>query len=214
MKYDKAYVISLKEHQKRANRFLKYANRAGVEVSLFEALKGTEIDTDKLKTEGLLSDDFFLHMAGSLGTLMSHTSIWRDVRDNPDCNIGLIFEDDALINKKFESKLSSIPLDDIPDDWDMIWLGWHKINGDKYNNSFTTPIKGKKGNSGHYAYLIKSSSVDKLLDIVFPYNNRNSKDVILRKNFDKFNAYFLTKRIVRTPYIQFGSTRKLINNSI
>jgi hypothetical protein len=60
--------------------------------------------------------------------------------------------------------------------------------------------------------MVKSSSVDKLKALLLPYDNRRSKDVLLRQNFEAFNAYFLMEKIVKTPMIGFDSVRKNIND--
>ena len=96
----------------------------------------------------------------------------------------------------------------------MLWLGWHKLDCDEVNSVVGSPRKseGKSVNSGHFAYLVKSSSVEKMKALLLPYDNRRSKDVLLRRNFDSFGAYFLLNKIVKTPLIGFDSVRKNINN--
>ena len=60
--------------------------------------------------------------------------------------------------------------------------------------------------------MVKSSSVDKLKALLLPYDNRRSKDVLLRQNFEAFNAYFLMEKSVKTPMIGFDSFRKNIKD--
>ena len=67
-------------------------------------------------------------------------------------------------------------------------------------------------NSGHFAYMIRSSSVEKMKALLLPYDNKRSKDVLLRRNFEAFHAYFLLNKIVKTPRIGFDSVRKNIND--
>jgi len=214
MRYDKAYLINLERSPQRKDSFYKSAQKAGLDVEWFPAIYGLDVDIEDYRKRGYIADDFKLRMAGSLGTLMSHIHVWEKIADDPGCEIGLIFEDDAVFKKDFKSKFDAIPLDQVPDDWDMLWLGWHRLDCEPVTQYFGRPRKSKKRsvNSGHFAYLVKSSSVDKLKSLVLPYNNRNSKDVILRKKFDHFNAYFLMKKIVKTPMIGFDSVRKNINN--
>lgn len=211
MHFDKAFLISLKESEQRRNRFYRMAQKASLDVEWFEAIKGSEVDIDDYRKNGYLAEDFQLKMPGSLGCLLSHVHVWEEISNDNKCDVGLIFEDDAIIKKDFIKKLSSIPENMIPKDWDMIWLGWHKINCQSVNKFLGKPNKGR-GNSGHFGYLIKSSSIEKLKQILIPYNNINSKDILLRRNFDKFNAYFLKKKIVKTPIIEFDSTRKNLNS--
>lgn len=210
MQFDKAYLISLKESKKRREKFFKLAQKASLLVEWFEGVRGSDVDIEEYRKQGYIANDFKLRMPGSLGCLLSHVHVWEKIRNDKDCNIGLIFEDDAIIKKNFVEKISSIPLDSVPKNWDMIWLGWHKINCTSVNSFFGKPNAGR-GNSGHFGYLIKSESVDKIKKLLIPYNNLNSKDILLRKNFDKFNAYFLKKKIITTPLMEFDSIRKNLN---
>ncbi len=214
MHFDKAYLISLERSHKRSENFYKYARRANIDVEWFPAIYGLDVDIKDLQNRGYLADNFELRMAGSLGTLLSHIHVWEKIYNDPECDVGLVFEDDAILKKDFKKRLEALPIDRVPGDWDMLWLGWHKLDCSPVNEFIGTPRKAASGgmNSGHFAYLIKSSSVGLLKSLLLPYSNRNSKDVILRKNFYQFKAYFLLNKIVTTPLFGFDSVRKKINN--
>ena len=214
MNFDKAYLISLKQSEKRRQRFYHRAVAAQMDVQWIPAVYGLDVNISTYQTVGYLSKDFNLKMAGSLGTLLSHIQIWDIIAADESCERGLVFEDDAIVAKNFLKKIKAIPEESLPDDWDMLWLAWHKKDLEKVNKWWGRPQKSSKGgvNSGHYAYIIRRESVEKLKSIVLPYNNKNSKDVLLRKNFKNFGAYFLLKKIARTPWVDFGSVRKKINN--
>ena len=214
MNYDKAYLISLERSPARRKNFYRYARKAGIDVEWFPALYGLDVNTVDYQKRGYLSEDFKLKLAGSLGTLLSHVHVWEKIAEDPQCEVGLVFEDDADFNRRFLTDLSAINRSDVPADWDMLWLGWHKLDCDPVNEVIGTPRKteGKSVNSGHFAYMIKSSSVEKLKALLLPYDNKRTKDVLLRQNFEAFNAYFLLEKIVKTPVIGFDSVRKNINN--
>lgn len=214
MHFDKAYVISLEESEKRRKKFFSYAEKAGVDVEWFRAIRGDKVDVEEQQKQGVLSVPFTLKMPGSLGCLLSHTATWDRVKELGDDAVGLIFEDDAVFSPNFKKRLEAISWEDIPEDWDMLWLGWHKINCEPVNRWVGRPRfpSKKRGNSGHYCYLVRGGSVDKLKALLYPTTNKSSKDVVLRGRFDQFNAYFLLRRIARTPIIEFNSIRKLVNN--
>ncbi|MBC8193047.1 MAG: glycosyltransferase family 25 protein [Candidatus Marinimicrobia bacterium] len=214
MQYDKAYLISLERSPVRRKNFYRYASKAGLDVEWFPAVYGLDVDIEDYQKRGYLSGDFKLRLAGSLGTLLSHIHVWEKIVEDPQCDIGLVFEDDAVFTRHFLKDLGDIKKGDIPEDWDMLWLGWHKLDCEPVNDRFGTPRKteGKSVNSGHFAYLIKSSSVEKMKSLLLPYDNKRSKDVLLRRNFDAFGAYFLLDKIVKTPRIGFDSVRKNIND--
>ena len=214
MRFDKAYLINLEQSPGRKKSFYRYAKKAGVDVEWYPAIYGLDVDTGDYQEKGYLSQDFEPRLAGSLGTLLSHVHVWEKIEEDPDCEVGLVFEDDAIFGKNFLKELSDISESDIPDDWDMLWLGWHKLDCTPVNEVLGTPNpgEGKSVNSGHFAYLVKSASVPKMKSILLPYNGRRSKDVLLRRNFDRFGAYFLLEKIVKTPAIGFDSVRKNIND--
>lgn len=214
MHFDQAYVINLDRNPERRQHFYKHAEQAGLDVERFPAIYGLDVDIEDYYHRGYLADDFKLRMAGSLGTLLSHVHIWEKIAENPNCGVGLIFEDDAIFKKDFKTKLEGLSPELLPNDWDMLWLGWHRRASVKVNAFIGRPqmTHARGVNSGHFAYMIKSSSVEKMKSLLIPYNNSSSKDVILRRKFDQFNAYFLLKKIVKTPLIGFDSVRKSINN--
>lgn len=212
MKFQEAYVISLEESVKRRNKFFSYAKRAKIEVNWFPGIRGDQLHYKALQDENVLSDDFVLKMPGSLGCLMSHTAVWDAIRDSGS-EYGIVFEDDAILPRNFSKKLEKLSHDDLPDDWDMLWLGWHKLDCSPLNSTWGIPNqKALNGfNSGHFGYIVKASSVNKMKALLYPYNNRGTKDGILRNRFDSFNALFLFKPIVTCPFFDFSSIRKMVD---
>ena len=196
MQFDKAYLISLERSPIRRKNFYRYARKTGLDVEWFPALYGLDVDIDGYQKRGYLSEDFELRLAGSLGTLQSHVHVWEKIAEDPQCDTGLVFEDDAIFNRRFSADLKAINQADIPEDWDMLWLGWHKLDCDPVNEIIGSPRKteGKSVNSGHFAYMIKSSSVEKMKALLLPYDNRRSKDVLLRQNFGSFGALELQQK--------------------
>ena len=137
---------------------------------------------------------------GSLSCALSHILLYKKIlkenKDN-DKNIFLIFEDDAVILPKFKEKLFFY-ITKAPKDWDMIWLGYNKVYGKLVNKYFYKPFnKMNRFNSCHHCYLIKKSSIQKILKILVPLNYISSmtKDKYIKQNFDKFNAYFINNKM-------------------
>ncbi len=211
MIFDKAFVISLEESRRRRDAFFNSAKKNSLEAEWIKGIHGEKVDLQRLKEQGTLTEAFTLKMPGSLGCLLSHLSVWELIEKDPSVNCALIFEDDAVLCRNFSKRLTSIPHSALPQDWDMIWLGWQRINCTPVNNYFGKP-NGAKKNNGHFCYLINSRSIEKIKTILLPYDNKRSKDVLLRKNFHSFNAYFLLNRLARTRIIEWGSVRKKINS--
>ena len=75
---------------------------------------------------------------------------------------------------------------------------WLKSKGEKVNSYFYKPPAGFNNghNSQHHCYLVNKKGAKKVLKILFPVKkNFLNKDTILKMNFDKFNPYFLYKRL-------------------
>ena len=124
----------------------------------------------------------------------------------------LIFEDDCRILDKFKENVKKYE-DYFPEDWDMLWLGHGKLKGKNINEFILKPENnpGSGYNALHHCYLIKKSSIKKILDILLPAKNFKSKDTILRSNFDKFNAYFLIPNLATQDRKTFRKSERETN---
>ena len=216
MHFDKAFFIGLPNHTpKRINRFYNRSKKENLVVKLWPGIYGLDVDIKEYQDKGYLTPNFTLHLPGSLGCLLSHVSLWDYVDQDPNCDIALIFEDDILFKKNFLIKFNNIPWSDIPNDWDVIKLSCGKAEGEKISETILRPsFSTKKGtNSGMFCYLIRASSASKLKNILLPYNNKNSMDVILRQNFNKFNVYIVINRLVSVERYRH-SIRKSLNFSV
>ena len=90
----------------------------------------------------------------------------------------MIFEDDCHILPDFKEKAKRY-LKEVPDDWDMIWLGHGKLKGRKISKNVLVPENNPHAgyNALHHCYMIKKSSIDKILNIIFPLKENISKTV-------------------------------------
>ena len=215
MHFDKAFIIGLPKHTKnRLDKTFQLFKEQDVNAMLWEGIYGLDVNIKEYQTLGYLSDDFYLHLPGSLGCMLSHITLWESVEKDPDCDIAFICEDDILLNKNFLRDLESIPWSDVPDDWDIIKLSYHKLNGEQISDTIVKPsLVTKPGtNSGTFCYLMKTSSAQTLKNILVPYNGQLSMDVLLRQNFSNFNPYLLKNRLAVEERFRY-SIRKDLNFS-
>tara|TARA_Y100000758_G_scaffold297676_1_gene257919 strand:- start:22 stop:729 length:708 start_codon:yes stop_codon:yes gene_type:complete len=215
MHFDKSFFISLATHTpERIERFYKRSKKENLSVELWPGIYGLDVNIKEYQDKGYLTDDFTLHLPGSLGCMLSHVSLWDHINQDPNCDIALIFEDDILFKKNFLKKLKEIPWSDVPEDWDIIKLSCGRPNGEKISDTILRPsLSTKKGvNSGTFCYLMKASSAPKLKSILFPYNNTVSMDVILRQNFKRLHIYIVANRLVNVERYRY-SIRKALNFS-
>ena len=215
MHFNKAFIIGLPKHTgKRLERCFKRCKREGIDALLWPGIYGLDVDIEKYKQLGYLSKNFQLTLPGSLGCMLSHITLWEKLEKDPSCDIALICEDDILLNSDFQKKLNHIPWSEVPDNWDIIKLSYHGLNGTKISNNIIKPstIKKKATNSGTFCYLMKTSSASILKSVLLPYDGRNSMDVLLRNNINKFNPYLLAEKLATEERYRF-SIRKSLNYS-
>lgn len=210
MDFDKAYVISLEESVSRRNQFFRYCQKAGLNVDWIKAVNGRKLTRDELLESGRVAPQVESVQSGTLGTMLSHIAVWDKLLESGK-DIALVFEDDTVIPKKFLKNLAKVDLSAYAD-WDMLWLGWNKLNCTSEDGKIGVPVHDGYGNTGQFGYVIHRRGVEKLKAILLPYVG-TPHDIVMRNNFDKFNAVFLMKPIVSVHRFRFPSIRKDINNN-
>jgi GR25 family glycosyltransferase involved in LPS biosynthesis len=214
--WDGAYYITLprlKERQKyMINQFKK--NNLFVNKYLGQDKLILKENIPKLLEEGYIDKGFYLNNTekveknGSIACFISHCSLWKKLKNEPG-EVFLIFEDDCMVLPNFTNNVNKM-IKYVQKDWDMIWLGHGKLKGKLINNNILVPENnpGPKFNSLHHCYLIKKSSIDKLLKILLPIDSFTPKDCKIRKNFDKFNAYFIKKSLAIQDWKKFNKSER------
>ena len=93
----------------------------------------------------------------------------------------------------------------------MIWLGYNKIKGGKYDDNFYIPKSGLiwHHNSQHHCYLLNYKFIPQLIKILLPIKQKfNTKDTVLRVNFDKFKPFFLKERLAVQDMEEFPTSER------
>ena len=93
----------------------------------------------------------------------------------------------------------------------MIWLGHGELKGKKINERILIPDNnpGIGKNALHHCYMIKRTSIPKFLNIFYPMTENLPKDSIIRRNFDKFNAYFVIDSLAIQDKITFSKSDRM-----
>jgi len=109
---------------------------------------------------------------GAIGCMMSQMAVMRTAQGS-DRAVG-VFEDDVVLCSDFKDRISYL-CEHLPDDWDIAWLGstvhvnppvWHKTTLKR--DLERTPDKRifrAYGVWSTYAYLVRGSSVARVLDL-------------------------------------------------
>lgn len=136
--------------------------------------KGYEYITSKQPTKGLYLS------RGAVGLALTYKRIFEICVDE---NI-LLLEDDIILKDNFDSILLN-GLNDIPNDWDIIYLGWYKSQNLKIEpitsviGEITGQINGTQG------WIINPRSASKLLNL-FPLSYQIDTAIYRAKNLKKY----------------------------
>lgn len=213
MKYDKAYVIGSEELTKnRLKKFFSKNKLKNVNINLWPAIIGTQVNIKEYQKKNFLTPNFKLKMAGSLGCLLSHVTLWQKCVNDKQCDIALIFEDDAIIKNDFNKRIEQIKESHLPEEWTILKLSYKGLIGKPISETIIKPdpIKKRGVNAGNWCYLLNVKNVNILLNTILPYENKNSIDVIMRNNIEKLKIYF-SKYNHATHYEKNYSIRKDLN---
>ena len=112
----------------------------------------------------------------------------------------VVFEDDAQIPPNFEKHLKE-SMAALPVDWEYAYFGRskkHNIVGENVNEFWLRPHNTTKQgeNALLHCCIVNGRGASKLLNFMHPITHSHCADVFMRRNFDKFNAYFYRKMLV------------------
>jgi GR25 family glycosyltransferase involved in LPS biosynthesis len=141
------------------------------------------IDGDTIKS------DHWAHTRGAYGCLLSHVEVVKQARQEKAPAV-LIFEDDAVFDPEFQSKLATF-INEVPADWDMLYLGaLHKDEPVKITDHV---YRITKANST-FAYALKSTVFDAFIDL-----NSRAEHVLDMNSYvlqERFNCYCFMPNLV------------------
>ena len=210
---DKIYFINLDSSKDR----LEYMNQQGKNNNLnlvrYPAVYGKDIDKESLIQRGILDNNHKLK-DGELGCYLSHLGILKKAHRDKD-NIIMVLEDDIIFNEDFKEKLNEY-YKEVPNDWDIIYLGGSRLRGRKISEHVLKGVYDKEVNGnynmGMYAVLLNKKSINKILKKVYPI--RNAIDTIIAKNNDNLNIYFLNPSIINHNNDFISDIHYVNNNTI
>lgn len=226
------YVINLQEDSHRLVSFFANIKRNKISVKnrnwhKFKAVNGKnyeeikkEIINNNIENIEEEIQNYWNKKPGSIGCYFSHIKLWNNILNNPNSGeYSLILEDDSIITPNGLTNLEIILLKARNIDWDMMYAGHNLLKGRQINPLLLKPFKSKPGekdigyNSGLFGYVIKRSSIPKLLKIVTLFESPFI-DVQIRNSFgddnDHIKALFIIKNLVNHT-THNGSSRKKID---
>lgn len=136
----KIYWINLKSNETRRLQMESQFEKLGISAIRFEAINGLKDDlqiynnwlTEKeIKKAFTMKRDFHQENSpGSLGCFLSHALIWKEIDNDPDLDIVLVFEDDVILDETFPLNIKTVlekTKSLLPYNWGYLNIGYSPI---------------------------------------------------------------------------------------
>lgn len=204
-----AYVINL---ARRADRMERLCPALKDRVERWDAVDGRALELTPALQRLLKPNDFFWKKAVT-GCAMSHLGLWcKLAQERPDIKNYLIMEDDVKLVPDWENVWKSA-VDDIPDDYDIIYLGGvlppnraafeglkERVN-DHFCRVKENTMWGQKTPTRYfhfcaYAYILTRAGAAKVVKLLEEHDGFwTSADHVLCNPVDVLKAYVLDPMI-------------------
>ena len=203
--------LNLKRRNDRKEIMKKQFEQINIRYNFFEATDGMELKPSEELTK-LFKNNDFASRKGVIGCALSHKNIWEQLVQEKYKKYYIIFEDDVKLHKKFKEYL--IDVQEIMEqlcEWDIIFLGYHTNNNNKYLYKFEDfdsdiEIIITEYNADHYiggthSYIISKSGAIKILEYIKTNGIVHGIDYVI-KIIPNLIIYQLSKFIVDSDWVQ------------
>lgn len=127
--FDKIYCLNLPSEKNRAIDSLARFKAFNITAEMVPATPGEILSDIYNSIKISKGESLTIPNANYLGCAISHLEIMKDALDNGYKRI-LILEDDLLIHKSIEPYFNDVASNQIPNDWDMLYLAWIPLSDD------------------------------------------------------------------------------------
>jgi len=198
-----AYAVTIDPESKRFKDIKAYADAAGLPLQPWKGVVIKPEEKDTLPPLGIGTTNFkdrtgAVFNLGVIGAYLGHRNLYQHIADTAADKPGtMIYEDDVEIPPDLYSRLSQIQ-DQVPADWDFIFLDKLYVVGKKISDNIMKLDKDMTGykNWGIWGYIVKNASLkDKVLPIM--KHMMDVPDIQLAKFADVLNMYLIVPSIVK-----------------
>lgn len=175
--FDKIYCINLDDRKDRWESCQNKFNTHKLNVERISAIKGSDLNLDwppEIKE-------------GAVGCSLSHLFTMKMAK-HLNLNNYLVLEDDIEFDENFNEKFSEIYNNQVPDNWDMLYLGGQHFHGMDLRQVSENVFKCQYTLTTH-SFAVKNTVydlfIDKLIDITKPC------DVHFAESHKDINAYVI-----------------------
>lgn len=199
IKNTKTYVINLK---RRDDRMKLLEKNCKITYERINAVDGSLLKPNKYLQRIFEGNDYNMR-EGMVGCAMSHIKLLIECIKSKE-DIFCFLEDDIKLAENFREKINDV-MDNLPEDWDMIYLGHHLYP--KYENEMNggDKIRCEKWDmkksfrmsmGGTFAYLINKKGANKLLEFINENGMTNGIDTVQQKAIKVMNTYYCNPSII------------------
>lgn len=227
------YIINLEKDRYRLINFYNNLKKMYIPIKKrnwkrFNAINGLDFNIIKKEIENLPITvknkviEYWKKNPGSIGCYLSHIKLWEYIYNNKESDeYTLILEDDSIITPNGLINLDLSLKKCINIQWDILYAGHNMLYGAKVHPLFLKPYsvdpkKNNKGfNSGLFGYVIKKSSIPKLLFILKKFETPYI-DVTIRNYFgnnkNNIHGLFIINSLIK--HTSGISSRKTFDKKI
>ena len=193
---DKVFVINMEKDKGRLETFDNCMKENKIAYERFNGIDGSKVRRDERLTE--YCNTFCTD--GMKGCALSHRTVWETMIEN-DYQYIMVLEDDSHINSSFDINLQLL-WDNIPEDFDILYLGSHFYCGDTslYNRITTAAFKKNvqeinsglyevEGCGGFHAYIISRECAKKFVEQSIAFHIDIDAMTYIKENNLKAYAY-------------------------
>lgn len=200
-KISNMYVINLDRDYDKFNLLKKSLDKNNYNYTRFSAIDGKNISPNDIILKKYFGNKIVDYSPEQKCCSLSHLSIWKYIlKTNTRYNI--IIEDDVILPENLYEKIN-LCINQLPEDWDFLFLGGNKIIGTKYSKNIIKPLRNNNkkidGNYGTFGYVINSKNLKSIINdsIIFKHHI----DVHIQLNLGKkYKIFFTNPQIIKHNY--------------
>lgn len=173
----KAWYINMDtrgDMRKQFTEMYAASSLSDLSCSRFSGVVGKDQDPKPLLTETAMAELTALETEkrrlyhyqltrGGIGCFLSHLALYRKLLEDTDMDVYLVLEDDMKFVDDARRRIDKA-LQEVPEGWDFILLGWHRKEGDM--GSEPTGYSMPTGFWGTFGYLVSKSGAAAMVNEV------------------------------------------------
>lgn len=208
--FKNAYAISMDTKGVRYKKTRKSARVAGITIKYAPGV----LVTDEMLKKGIsgILNKQHNNVRGVVGCFLAQRNLLKKIaKDHPSDTEGtLILEDDLIFPKTFQKDLERV-YPEVPDDWDVLFLGRTISSGKRVGKHVIKFGPRTHKNWGNWAYIVRHKTMKKKLLPRLKVMT-DGIDVQFNRFSDKVNMYVIQPNIVnlnRSTHSNIKRTNKI-----